>query len=176
MEHRATARVTGAAGEGPVAGRRRRPAAGRPGGRQLLRVPGGAGRGGTTLPIGPRWAPPRCSSSVRVEPGSCAQVAHPALVSGPRSAVRPRPSRHQSATTQEVTTVVARAGRCFFSGSGTGGSGGGAGVSRSQLPQALGAGGRRFPPRRRVSPRVEPGVVAVAPDALRVPSGGTHSG
>lgn len=44
MEHRATARVTGAAGEGPVAGRRRRPAAGRPGGRQLLRVPGGAGR------------------------------------------------------------------------------------------------------------------------------------
>lgn len=59
-----------------------------------------------------------------------------------------------------MTTPVARAGRCFSSGTGTGG--GGAGVSSGRLTQALGPGGGHSPLPRPVSPRVELGVQGAA--------------
>lgn len=96
---------------------------------------------------------------------------------------------HDYAPIQEVTILLARAGSCFFSGSGTGGSGGGVGVSsdwadqvwergencapRSFFRAGLGAGrtwarGRAIPwlPRT-VSSRTELLVVeAAGPNAL----------
>uniref|UniRef100_A0A8D2K0K4 Uncharacterized protein n=1 Tax=Theropithecus gelada TaxID=9565 RepID=A0A8D2K0K4_THEGE len=49
---------------------------------------------------------------------------------------------HDYAPIQEVTILLARAGSCFFSGSGTGGSGGGVGASERGGP---GPGGERYP-------------------------------
>lgn len=99
-----------------------------------------------------------------------------------------RPLCHQPAPTQEVATLLARAGRCFSSGSGTGGGGGGgsssgAGVSGGGPERAAGAASS-LTSRVRASlpassPRAELGVEAASgpnPGSWRLSPGGEGPG
>lgn len=106
-----------------------------------LRGAAGQGRGRTPTGTASDWL--RCGAPHPSAP--MPEVTRKACA-GPRPVI--------AAPTREVTTLLARAGRCFSSGSGTGGGGGGgAGVSVSsgRLTRAREPGGR--PPRSLVSSR-----------------------
>lgn len=138
--HRATVRCTEGAWRGGPAPATRRGGAENPAPQ--------AKRGGdaTPHPPPPGPAPLQSSSSASAAAGSDVRNTPGTILPRGRNWRRgPALMRHQSAPTQEVTTLVARAGRCFSSRSGTGGGGGGAGVSGRRLTQALGTGGRHAP-------------------------------